>query len=112
MTHLKFACKNYQSLTHMSKSGTLLNMPPVKCPSRDCPACLLVKGAKLRRNFTTSLANLRPGQLLMIDFAFSTYHRFVATNLTFPSHVRQQATHLLILRTVREHLWISLNGIF
>ena len=70
MTHLKFACKNYQSLSHMSRSGTLLNMPIVKCPSRDCPACLLVKGTKLRRNLSTALPNLRPGQLLMIDFAF------------------------------------------
>lgn len=70
MTHLKFACKNYQSLAHMSRTGSLSNMPLVRCPSRECPACLLVKGAKLRRNLTTSLANLRPGQLLMIDFAF------------------------------------------
>ena len=60
LTHFKFGCKNYQSLSHMSKSGSLTNMPPVKCPSRDCPACLLVKGSKLRRNLVTKLTNLRP----------------------------------------------------
>ena len=70
MTHLKFACKNYQSLSHMSRSGSLKNMPSIKCPSRDCPACLLVKGAKLRRNQLTTIKNMKPGQLLMIDFAF------------------------------------------
>ena len=70
MTHLKFGCRNYTSLSHMSRTNCIDNMPTVKPPKHDCPVCLLVKGTKLPRQMKTTLVNLRPGQLFMCDFAF------------------------------------------
>lgn len=108
MTHFKFGCKNFQSLSHMSKSESLSHMPPIKCPSRDCPACLLVKGAKLRRNLVTSLTNLRPGQLLMMDFAFfnfpsiRSYKSYLSVTcqstgytFTYPTHCKRAPVDII-----------------
>ena len=71
LTHLKFGCKNMTSLIHMSKNNVLEDMPKTLTHlNRSCPICLKCKTPKLPKQPTVSVATLRPGQMMQIDFAF------------------------------------------
>ena len=70
IVHLKFACRNHKSLRHMYSTQALLGMPQVSHPKTPCPICLIVKNTRLSKNKETHMGTFRPGQLMMMDFAF------------------------------------------
>ena len=72
ITHLKFGCRNHKSLRHMHTTQALENMPSISLPKTPCPVCLLVKNTRLTKNKETTMGTFRPGQLMMMDFAYSS----------------------------------------
>ena len=70
ITHLKFGCRNHKSLRHMHTTNSLDDMPSISLPKLPCPICLLVKNTRVTKNKETNMGQFRPGQLMMMDFAF------------------------------------------
>jgi len=71
LTHLKFGCRNMQNIIHMQKHLSLTHLPSKLTKLlHECPICTKCNLPRLNRNPPVSLANLRPGQMLQMDFAF------------------------------------------
>ena len=68
--HLKFGCRNHKSLRHMHATKAIDHMPQVALPKISCPICLLVKNTRLKKNRETNMGPFKPGQLMMMDFAY------------------------------------------
>jgi len=71
LAHLKFGCRNVRNIVHMKNNKSLLNLPSniTELPHQ-CPICLKCKLTRLPRNPPLPINNLRPGQMLQLDFAF------------------------------------------
>ena len=71
LVHLKFGCRNLKNIIHMQKNHSLTHLPSkLKELSHACPICTKCNLPRLNRNPPVSLATLRPGQMLQMDFAF------------------------------------------
>ena len=70
IVHLKFGCRNHKSLRHMHTTKAIENMPTISLPKLPCPICLLVKNTRLTKNRETHMGPFKPGQLMMMDYAY------------------------------------------
>ena len=71
LTHLKFGCRNMKNIIHMSKHKAISNLPKNLIRLQHaCPISMRCKLTKIPRNPPVSIAMLKPGQMLQLDFAF------------------------------------------